>query len=283
VSLRRVRGAPPIARYAGVMLIVNGAYSIFSEVDVLLIGALLSSSAVGQFSAPLRLTVLLHYPGLALSNAVSPRMARGVAGEKPDVEALQYALRLLIIVQFAIVTPMLVWATPIVDLVLGDDYRESAKVLRAMTPFIFLSGAGPLLAVSVNYLGEARRRVPVAIAAVVVNVAIDLALLREIGVVAAAIGTSVAYLVYVGGHAFICHRMVGLAPGAMARTMARSLLAAGALAGVLALFGTRDVGIPFLILGAVAGLAAYAAVLAVTRELTGAELDRIRALLRRRG
>jgi O-antigen/teichoic acid export membrane protein len=283
VALRKVQGAPPIARYAGVMLVVNGAYSLFSEIDVLLIGALLSSSAVGQFSAPLRLTVLLHYPGLALSNAVSPRMARGRAGEQPDVDTFRQALRLLIVVQFAIVTPMVVWATPIVDLILGPDYADSARVLRAMTPYIFLSGVGPVLAVSVNYLGAARRRVPVAIAAVIVNIVIDVALLREIGVVAAAIGTSVAYLVYTIGHAVICHELLGLHPLAMARTMVRCFVAAGAMAGVLALFGTGEVPVPGLVAGSICGLLVYAGVLVLTRELTAAEMARIRALVRRSG
>jgi O-antigen/teichoic acid export membrane protein len=153
-------------------------------------------------------------------------------------------------------------------------------VLRAMTPFIVLQGIGPLLAVSVNYLGEARRRVPIALAALAVNVAIDVALLREIGVVAGAIGTSVAWLIYVGGHAVICHRLLDIRPRALAVTLARSLLAAAAMAGVLLAFGTGDVPVALLVAGLVAGTAVYAAVLFATRELTRADLALVRALRR---
>jgi O-antigen/teichoic acid export membrane protein len=277
VSLRKIEGAVPIARYAGVMLVVNGTYSLFSQMDVLLIGALLSTSAVGQFSAPARLTFLLHYPGLALSNAVSPRMAAR-PGHEPDVATFRLALRLLIIVQAAMVAPVLVWATPIVELLLGDEYSKSDDVLRAMTPFIVFQGVGPLLAVSVNYLGEARRRVPIAVGALVVNVAINLALLREIGVVAGAIATSAAWLVYVGGHLVICHQLLDLRPRAMALTFARSLLAAAAMAGVLLAFGTSDVSVPALVAGLLAGLLAYAGVLFAARELTRADLAAFRGM-----
>jgi tellurite resistance protein TehA-like permease len=144
-----------------------------------------------------------------------------------------------------------------------------------------LSGIGPILAVSVNFLGEARRRVPIAVAAIALNVAIDVALLREIGVVAGAIGTGCGYFVYVAGHAVICHRLVDLQPLAMARTLGRSAAAATAMAGLLAAIGTSEVTVVAMVAGGVAGLVAYVAVLVVTRELSRADLAMARTLLRR--
>ena len=280
ISLRAVPGVPPIARYAGVMFVVNGIYSLFSQVDLLLIGALLSAAAVGQFSAPLRLFVLLYYPGLAVSNAVSPRMARG-DGQAPDADLFRQCLRLLIVFHAVLLAPLLVWAEPIADLALGDDYRESADVIRVMAPLVVMQGVGPLLAVSINYLGEARRRVPVAVLGLLVNVVIDIVLLREIGVVAAAIGCVVGFAIYLAGHALICHRILDLRPREVALTTARSLVAAAVMAGVLVLFGTGEVSVLVLVAGSVAGAAAYFAALVVTREIGPADLALVRSLLRR--
>jgi O-antigen/teichoic acid export membrane protein len=279
ITPRRVPGGPAIARYAGVMLIVNGVYSVFTQVDVLLIGALLSTVAVGQFSAPMRVFVLLYYPGLAVTSAVAPRMTRG-EGTEPDVSSFRFALRLLIVLHAAMVPPLLIWAEPIVDLLLGADYEESIDVVRVLAPLVLVQGVGPLLAVSVNYLGEAGRRVPIAIAAVLVNVVIDLALLREIGIVAGAIGTLVGFTVYVIGHAVICHRLLDLQPRVVALTVARSLLAATAMAGVLLLFGTADVSIVQMLAGMLLGLAVYGAALVLTRELGGSELRWARSVIR---
>lgn len=259
-------------RYAGALMIVNGAFTLFNAIDVMLIGAILSSAAVGTFSAPLRLATLLQYPGLALGNSISPR----VAGPAPDFAAVQRGLRLSIVIGAALVAPILAWAEPIVRLLLGPGYSDSAGVLRAMTPYLFLQGIGILLALSVNYLGEARRRVPLAIAAVVVNAVIDLLLLKRLGVVGAAIGTSAGYLVYTAGHYAICLPLMRLRSGPLLMTLARSLLAAAAATGLLVSIGTGTLGPAQWIIGLPAAVVAFIAVLLITRELDVGELRSLR-------
>ena len=69
------------------LVIVDGAFTIFSAIDVLLIGAILSVSAVGLFQAAYRLAGLLYFIGLPLRSAVSPRLSRGGGG--PDHVALE--------------------------------------------------------------------------------------------------------------------------------------------------------------------------------------------------
>jgi len=276
------RGGPRMARmgrYAFTLWLVNGAYTVFSQIDLLLIGAILTTTAVGVFSAPLRLTLLLAYPGLAVANVLSPRVARR-DGEPADGRAVAHGLRALIVVQALMLAPLLVWADPIVNVLLGADYDESVGVLRAMTPFIFLQGIAPLVSLSINYLGEARRRLPYAIGALGVNVAIDLALLKELGVVAAAIGTSVAFVLYVGGHVHLCRRLLGLELGPPAVTLARSLAAAAAMAGVLALFGTRGLSPVDWVAGLTGGTLAFACVLLALREFRAGELRRLAWLVR---
>ena len=270
-----------IAGYAGALLIVDGAYALFSQLDVILIGAIMSATAAGLFQAPLRLVTFLHYPGLALAAGVAPRLARE-GGAEPDIEPFITALRYLLVVQALLTAVAVVWAEPIVDILLGPKYAESAEVLRALGPFIFLSGIAPVISLGVNYLGEARRRVPIAIAAVAINAAIDVALIPEIGIVAGAIGTDVAYAVYVPAHFWVARRIVALPLRPLGVTLARTLAAGGAAAGVLALFGTSPGMSPLeLVGGGLAALAVYAAVLFALRELTGAELRQARALLRR--
>ena len=70
VGIRRIAG------YAGALLVVEGAFVLFEQIDVLLIGALLSATAAGLFLAPLRLVTFLHYPAYALAAGVAPRVAR---------------------------------------------------------------------------------------------------------------------------------------------------------------------------------------------------------------
>jgi O-antigen/teichoic acid export membrane protein len=272
----RLRGRSPVgarrlAGYAGALLIIDGAFALFNQIDILLIGAILGTTSAGLFSAPLRLVPFLGYPGLATANAVAPRMSRH-PDRLPDVGSLQAALRYLVILQTGMATVTLVWADPIVELTLGPDYRESAEVLRAASPFVFLAGLAPLVSLAINYVGEARRRVPIAIGAVALNAGIDLALISNIGIVAGAIGTDVAYAGYVGAHVWLCRRMLGLRLRPVTATFARSLPAAAAMAAVLLAMGTGDLGVVEWIGGTLGGTAAFLTGLALTRELSPGEL-----------
>jgi O-antigen/teichoic acid export membrane protein len=260
-----------IARYAAPLFVTNSAYTLYSQIDILLIGALLGPSAVGFFAAPLRLAIPLGYVGQAVANSVAPRMARA---EDPNrVSAFETSLRWLLIFQAALLAPLIVWPEPIVRLFLGPEFLESADVLRVVSVYIFLRGLGPLITTSVNYLGRAARRIPIVLAAFVINVALDLILLPWIGVVGAAIGTAVAYAIYVPAHFVVCRRELGLSVRPLAVTFARAILAAFAMGAVLFAFGTETLSAAEWVLGSAAGALAYCGALLVTREVS---LDEVR-------
>jgi O-antigen/teichoic acid export membrane protein len=268
-----------LVRYAGALVIVNGAFTLFEQIDVLVIGAVLGTAAVGQFQAPLRVATLLHYPGLALSAGVAPRLGQADRSAR-SVRAFGASLRRLITLQALFVAPALVWADPIATLLFGSGYTESGEILRALTPFIFLSGIAPVVSTAVNYLGEARLRVPIAVVTVLLNFGLDLVLIPEIGAVGGAIGTSAAYLVYVPAHLWLCMRMIQVELRPLLWSLLRSLAAAGAMAAVLLAFGTDELNPLQWIAGGAGGLVAFVAVLLATRELTIADLRTVRAALR---
>jgi O-antigen/teichoic acid export membrane protein len=267
---------PEFMRYAGAMLIVQGAGAVFAQIDVLLIGAFLTTSAVAFFSAPLRLVAFLAYPAMALSQGVAPRLARH-SHDAPRVGAMQLGLRYMVIFQAGVVAGLIVWADPIVHLALGPKFSESADVLRALAPLVFLSGINPMLVSPLNFAGEGRRRIPVTIAALVVNAALDVILIPAIGILGAAVGSDVAYTLYAGSNLWISHRVLGLPLKPLAATAARALVAAGAMAAVLALVGTGSLSALEWIIGLVFAPAAFVATLLATRELSVGE---IRALVR---
>lgn len=280
-GLKPRSGYRRLVRYAGALFVVDGAFTLFNQIDVLIIGRILGSASVGLFAAPLRLCTVLHYPGLAVSNSISPRVARSLESGS-DTRAFSLGLRWLIVFQAATVVPIIVWADPIVSLLLGPNYAESAPVLRALAPFIFLQGLGPLISVSVNYLGYGRQRVPIAIGAVLVNIAIDVALIPSIGVIGGAIGTSVAYAIYVPLHFRLCQRVLNIDMRPIALTALHALIAGSAMAVPLLLVGTSNIGAAGWIIGSSASLAAFVAALIVTRELRFADLRASARRIKRR-
>ncbi len=268
-----------IAGYAGILLIVDGAYAAFTQIDVLVIGAYLGTSAVGIFSAPVKLTVLLTYPGSAVASGVAPRLARGLPGG-PNIAAFGTGLRVLLIVQAAITAFIVGWAPLMVRVVLGPHYHESASVLRALAPYIFLSGFGALVSVSANYLGEARKRVPVAIVTVVINLVVDVVLVPRIGVIGGAWGTDAAFALYALAHLFICQRALDIDLGPTAVSLARTALAGGAMTGVLLLFGDSRSDLLRTAVGGVLGVILFGFVLWLTREVSTSEARAVIAGIR---
>jgi O-antigen/teichoic acid export membrane protein len=277
-----LRGSPAgrlreIAGYAGALLLIDAIFGAITQIDILLIGGILGASAVGIFQAPAKLITFLHYPGLALSAGVSPRLARGTEG--PNVRAFATGIRYLLILQGLLVVPTVVWAEPIADLILGPEFDESANVMRAIAPLTFLAGIAPIVSVGVNYLGEARRRIPIAITALVANFVVSIVLLYEIGVVGSAIGANVAYLIYVPAHFWICKRMIGLPVRPVVVTFGRVLVAGSAMALAMLAFGYHELSVLDWFLGGLAGLAAYCAALLLTGEVRRSELASIRRAL----
>jgi O-antigen/teichoic acid export membrane protein len=276
-TIRERTGGPSgrqLARYAGALLLVDSAYAVFTQVDILLVGIIVNTTAAGIYGAPIKLTVLLSYPGLSISNAISPRLARHSTDE-PDVGALLGGLRLLSYVQAFMAAVLLVWAEPIVDVVLGPGYEGSVGVLRILSGLVLVSGLGPLASLSVNFLGEARRRVPITVACLTLHVIGTIILVNAIGIEGAAISVDVAYGVYVIAHLRICSQLLGFSLRPLARTTVSALASGAALAAVLFAFGTDSLTIIDWIAGLCLGAVAFMAAVVATR---GSSIVELRAL-----
>jgi O-antigen/teichoic acid export membrane protein len=270
-----------IAAYAGALALVEGAYLFFDQLDALLIGGYLSAAAVGLFQAPFGLTVFMHYPAGIVATSIAPRVAVHTE-HGSDVRAFTHAVRFLIVGYGVLLAPLVVWAEPIVNLLLGSDYQRSTNVLRAFAPYVFLAAVGALLSPAANYLGRARQRLPIALAAVAINLVVDVLLIPRIGIVAGAIGTDLALAVYVPAHLWICARALGMPLRPLGLALVRSLVAATAMGGVLLVAGTSHLSVADWLVGGTAAVAVYLAVLFLLRELTVAEARAVREWLNAR-
>ena len=197
-----------IRRYAVPLFVLDGLYGLYTRVDVLFVGALAQHDGRRRVrrteATPSRLWRASGWRWQTASHR-----ARRHQTEDPRVDAFTAAIRWLVILHAAFIAPLIVWADPIVDVLFGSEYAESAEVLRWLAPYVLLSGVSPVISNTVNFLGHAGRRIPIALGALAVNVAINIALLPRIGVAAAAIGASAALWAYVPAHLRICRLELG--------------------------------------------------------------------------
>ena len=278
ISGLRVR---EILAYSGALLIVDGLFRAFAQIDVLLIGLILGGGrAIGLFDLPMQLAWFLHYPAGAVSTAVAPRLARG-PGSEPAIETFKDAMRWITALQGIFLAPVIVWAEPIMTTLLGPKYKESGDVLQALAPFVLVSGPALLASLAVNYLGSARRRVPLAVAALGVNAVWDVIFLPKWGIVAGAIGTDLAYAVWVPGHLLILRDQLNLPLRPVALDFVRAALAAGVACLPLLALGA-DPGLAVLVLGCGLACLGYAVALRLMGGLSAADINRMREIAGRR-
>ncbi len=269
-------GLRQVTTYAGALFIVDMSWSAIIQIDILLVGALLTSQAVGSLGAVNKILTVLGYLGIAVSGGVAPRLSLG--GGTPDVRAFNDGIRYLILVQGVIIAPLVVWYRPVTELLLGSGYPHSAELLRVLTIQAFVSAPAALISLAVSYLGEARRRVPIMLANLVLGVVLTYVLLRTIGLVGAAVADDAVQVVYVGAHLWICSKLISVDGRRLASSLLRTLAAAGVMALVMLAIGTNHLSALQWIFGVGAGVGAYAAVLLLTGELS---LQELRSILRR--
>jgi O-antigen/teichoic acid export membrane protein len=283
-SLPRRATVRKVGGYAGSVFAIDVTYTLSSSLSLLFLGVYAGSAASGTFQAPMKFIVLIQYVGLSTANGVAPRLARA-AGQEPDVHSLHGALRSLIGFQCLLLAPAVVWAGPITHVLLGSDYPGSAQVLTALAPYIFFVGFAPLVTNGVDYLGEARRRIPISLVALALTVICGFTLVPTHGVVGAAIATDIAFGFYTVANLWLCRRLFALRIGMLIWSLGSGLTAAAAMAIVLKTVGTTHLTMLDWVKGGVAGVATYVTMLFFTREIRGAHLAGavavIRAQLRR--
>jgi hypothetical protein len=105
-------------------------------------------------------------------------------------------------------------------------------------------------------------------------------LIGAVGVVGAAYGDDIIAIVYVAAHLWICSRLITVDMRTLARSLLRTLMAAGAMALPLLAIGVDRLGAIQSIIGLIAGGLAYGLVLLVTGEVSVGEVRRIASVVR---
>ena len=264
--VRRERFDPVLARalavYAGSIALVDAIWAVLSQLDVLIMGVFLSPAAVASFQAPARLLSLATYPGLALSNALGPRLARGQRSAR-TVSSLGTSARVLVILQSFAAACVFLYAHEITAVVLGHAYRDSQAelVLRCLAPFVLLSGLAPLLSNAIDYVGGARRRIWIAAVTLILNVTLNVILVPQIGPVGAAVAVDVGFAFFVLAHVNLCRDLLDFPVAPLAKTGLSALAGAGAMMLTATVIGFVAPGLAGLVAGLIAGSAAFAGVI----------------------
>ena len=169
-------------------LLLSGiAITLSMRVDQIMIGQIMSDTAVGIYSVGVRLAEVFIFVGLTVASSIFPRLIE--LNEKEFAKEFVRFIRLPFYVLFILSIFVAVTSELIVPIIFGQEYLGSAPVLSILVfsvPITYIS------VMSSKYLlrkGMQREIMYRQVIGVVVNIAMNLLLIPSMGIVGAAIAT----------------------------------------------------------------------------------------------
>jgi O-antigen/teichoic acid export membrane protein len=230
---------------------------------------------VGFYGAAFRLVEATLFISWSFSAALLPWLARGEGGERRLADGFELGQKALTAILLPIAVIFVLLADPLVNLIYGREYEDavpSLQLLGAMTLFFGINEFAAMALVARDKPGLFTRTL---VLMIVVNVALNFALIPPLGATGAALAALVSGVALAGlGQVFV-RRAVGRVR--FLRSFGTPVLAGGAMA--LAIVATGQ----DLVLGLLAGSVAYGlTLLIVERLLFPLDFARFRGLLSRR-
>ncbi len=249
---RAARALLAAALPLGLVLAVN---ELYFRADTLVIAAVRSEGEVGEYALAYRLLELVvAFPGVFVAT-VFPVLARLVETDRARLRAvMQRAYDALVAVAVPLAAGGAVVAPGLVALAAGPGFEG------AVTPLRLLFAAGALIAVNglfgfaIIAAGRQLQALWLNVAALALNVGLNVLLVPAYGIVAAAAATVASEVVLLAGSVALCARWTGFRPGQ--RELGRAALAGVAMLAVA--WPLRDV---FVLVPVALGAVAYGAAL----------------------
>lgn len=198
------------ARYSTVGAMVNNVYN---RLDVLLLGFILSSAAVGHYEVASKLTLPATFISGMASTALMPKLSSldslDQSVGKEISEVLSYASLLAIPIFFG----SLAVADLLVVTAYGTAYREAAILLPGLALFRLLRSQAQQFQSALDGLNYPNIHLKIAVVAVIFNIISGYLLTVAYGAIGVIIATIAAEIIQYGGSWYVLRRHVdGLTP-----------------------------------------------------------------------
>ncbi|HET7855668.1 MAG TPA: flippase [Gaiellaceae bacterium] len=165
-----------------------GLSQIYFRVDTVLLALFRSSEEVGLYGAAYKFIELSQFMAAAVAVSMFPPLAAFVARGDPRARDLvQKSFDVLIAGAVFLFVLMLAFPEEIITVSAGPDYREAASALQLLAPYVLFGFVNAGLWRALLATERDRLLLATAVVVLVLNVALNLALIPEYGYKAAAV------------------------------------------------------------------------------------------------
>ncbi len=178
-------------------LILSGmVISVYMKIDQVMIKEMLDSNSVGQYTAAVRLSEAWYFIPMVISSSLFPAIinARNIS-EELYYNRLQKLYDLMVVLSLLIIIPTLFLSDYVIELLYGDEYLQSGKVLALHiigSIFVFLGVASSKWFVAENLQKYSFYRT---LAGGVINITLNYILIPLYGIYGAAVATIISQFI----------------------------------------------------------------------------------------
>lgn len=181
----------------------NIASLFYKSVDQFTIGYYLNPSGVALYASAMRLSNLIEYPATSVSEVVYPHSTLRISqsGETVVKNIYEKSLALTMAITFPIVVATFLLADLIIYIIAGPAYAESAQILRVTILFGIFTPFTRQFGMIMDSAGRPNQNFILLVGSLGLNIVLNVVFVQWIGIMGAAYGTLIAYVITsIAGH-----------------------------------------------------------------------------------
>ena len=193
------------------MIITALASSLNGRLDTIMLAWYRPSDIIGIYGTAVKISIGIEFVIGAIKTIAMPKIAEMYHSGKHEElkETLDYAAKLVFWSTAPISVVLIVFAGPIMGFV-GPEFAEGATVLRIMTIAHFISASSGMVGAFLNMTGGQVAFSRIVVAAVVVNVGLNLVMIPPYGMLGAATAAGVTLSLWNIAAAVLIYRKHGI-------------------------------------------------------------------------
>ncbi|WP_137703465.1 flippase [Halorubrum sp. CGM4_25_10-8A] len=200
--------------YSWPLAFKNATRRLLGNTDIVLVGALLASSAVGYYRVGYVISQLGMVALVSITYLYTPRVARRHDNDDREgvVHLYRRATKWGTFLTFPLVLPMLYFSEQLIQFLFGAEYVAGAIVLTVLAvDVLFRVGMGPASA-TLQAIGRTRADFITTFLTMLINMVLSYLLISEFGILGAAIGTLASILFLNTVQVFLVYRYISILP-----------------------------------------------------------------------
>ena len=164
------------------------AASLYSKVDITMLGLLSSDDAVGWYTTAWKIIGLVLTLTTAITAVYFPRLSR--SGKQQFTNYLSGALAVLLVLTVPAAVGLALVSRDLIGVLFGEAFLPAAGVLAVLAPLVLIRGCGDLLCYqAIISSGQEKRLIGARIWAGLANMVLNVLLIPKLGAVGAALAS----------------------------------------------------------------------------------------------